>query len=204
MTLEIDVLLSMQFYKEENMGIFKSSQISLDQIDGYITNLTNHPLLIYYYSKWGEFVESNPNLWIKEKTELDMLFNINLDSISISLESIINSSDRKKLDEKINICNKISVYYSCLIGVGFSFINKIALASCNLLPNDIKDVFAITYIPSYELFELIFHAHYKNNPHMAFQRDEHLADTKRGIIRRTETACLEGSNAATKLNFEIF
>lgn len=186
------------------MSIFSSSKISIDQIDGYMKNLITHPLLSDYYVKWGEFVESNPNLWIKEKTELDMIIQMNLDSISVTINYLLNSRDQKKLKKMIDECNKLSVGYSCLIGVGFSVLNKKALTNVSLLPDNIRKVFDLTFLPSYKLFEIIFDAHYKINTHMAFQRDGHLEDTKRGIIRRTITSCLEGSKAAAKLKFVIF
>ena len=186
------------------MGLFSSSKISIDQVDDYMKNLLNHPLLSEYYDQWGEFVTSNPNLWIREKTELDMIIGMNLDSISVTLNYLLNSRDQKKLKQFIDECNKMSVGFSCLVGVGYSVINKETITNIKQLPSDVKQAFDLTYLPSYKLFEIVFDAHYEVNPHMAFQRDGHLDDTKQGIIKRTVTTCLEGSEAATKLNFTIF
>lgn len=186
------------------MGLFKSSQIMIDQIDNHIANLKNHPLTLSYEEKWGEFVETNSYLWIKEKTELDMVFSINFDSISNSLSRMLSSRDIKNLDKKYKACNKNCVYYSCLIGVGFSVTNRKIVTSIDLLPQAIKNVYELTYLPSTKLFELIFLEHYKNNPHMSFQKDGHLSDTKNGIIRRAQSTFMEGCRAAQKLNYAIY
>lgn len=186
------------------MGLFSSSQINIDQVDDFIANLKNHPQVLLYQKNWGEFVETNSYLWIKEKTELDMIFSLNFDSISNSLSRMLSSRDIKKLYEKFKACNLYCVYYACLIGVSFAIVNRKILENVNLLPQETKNIFELTFIPSYKLFELIFDNHYKNTPALSHQKDDHLLDTKNGIVRRARSAFIEGSNAVKELNYIIY
>ena len=185
------------------MGLFGKSSISIDDVYIYVNKLKSDPLLSEYFEEWGGFVQSNPHLWIKEKTELNMVMQLNFDSISFTLDKILSSRDRKRLAIVADECNTISVVYACLVGVAYSVLHKEELTSSIQLPQDIAQAFEITYLPSYQLFELIFDKHYKLNSRMAFQRNPHLADTRRGIVERTRKACLEGSKAVAKLNFII-
>lgn len=186
------------------MGIFNSSKIAIDQADNYVGDLIRNPILSEYFNKWGDFVESNLNLWIKEKTELDMILSINFNSISVTLDYLLSSGDQRKLKKKISEYSKLCVEYACLIGVGYSVINKQRIKMIYELPPSTRQAFDLTYIPLFKLFEMIFVEHYKINSHLAFQKDGHLEDTKKGIIMRAITTCLEGSSAAEKLNFVIY
>jgi len=145
------------------MGIFNSPKIEIEQADIYVRDLIRNPLILEYYDKWGDFIESNPNLWIKEKTELDMILSINFNSISATLDYLLNSVDQRKLKKKISEYSKLCVEYACLIGVGYSVINKKRIKMIYELPSSIKQVFDLTYIPSLKLFEVIFNEHYKIN-----------------------------------------
>lgn len=186
------------------MGLFKSSQIKIDQIDYDIANLNNNSIIKSYKEKWGEFVETNLHLWIKERTELDMVFSLNFESISNSLMRMLTSKDINKLGDKYKVCNIICVYYSCLLGIGFAVTNKTTVTRIEMLPKELKNVFDLTYLPSYNLFKLVFVNHYKNNPHLAFQQEGHLLDTKNGIVSRAQSTLIEGSRAAQKLNYVIY
>jgi hypothetical protein len=186
------------------MGIFNTSKISIDQIDGYLNNLTNQELFHRFREEWVEFANFNTNLWIKEKTELDMILDMNFESISVTLDYLLSSRDQKKLKEKTDRFNKATVTYACLLGVGYSVINKEEISTINQFSSEFQQVFDLTYLPSYKLFEIVFDAHYKVNSHMAFQRDGHLEDTKRAITTRTWRACKEGSKAVGKLNYLVF